>query len=483
MSSAPSLRSTLRWRLMGLLVPLVLAGMAVHWAFERKLLRDQFDEGLIEKAKTLATLATEGGGRIELNFADEYMPEYARAEQPYFFQVWHADGRPLERSYSLGGADLPLRRGSLEEPARFETELPDGRRLRCVGIEFPLRLGATAQTTSGSSVVLALGAETSALRVPLRRGLTEVALTGLVSVAALLIAVQLTLNKSVGMLERVAREVDAASAASLARPFEESRAPLEVRPIVASLNRALAALRGRVEREQRFALNVAHELRTPISELRAAADVALRWPDDATARAFASEARAIAVQMSELVESLLALAELDPTEAAGARRSFDLARCIAAQVEQVDSRGVDPRLELDVPRELILESVPRMWEITLRNLLDNAISHSPEGCRIRVVARHDADGALVAVSNPTRAPGPSDDGSDAEQAYASPSAHFGLGLSIVEAATARVGHRFAVRWSQGAFHATVWRSGEEPPGLAEPTSDLLAPTDRGARVD
>jgi two-component system sensor histidine kinase QseC len=473
MISAPSLRSTLRWRLLGLLVPLVLASMAVHWILERNLLLHQFDEGLVEKAKTLATLATEEGGRLELNFADEYMPEYSRAEQPYCFQVWHADGRPLERSYSLGGADLPLLRGTLDQPARFEAELPDGRTLRCVAVEFPLRLGSAAEGEAARSVVIALGAESAALRAPLRRGLTEVALTGLLSVAALALGLQITLRNGVGLLERVAREVDAAPAASLTRPFEESRAPLEVRPIVASLNRALAALRERVEREQRFALNVAHELRTPISELRAAADVALRWPDEESARTFARDARAIALQMSELVESLLALAELESTETSGARQRFDLSGCLASLVEQVEKEAAGgARIALYVPRELRLDSVPRLWEVTLRNLLDNALSHSPAGSQIRVFARPDRDGALVWVSNATRSPGPDSGEPGAEpdgttRGRPSASGHFGLGLSIVEAATAKVEHRFAVRWSDGVFHATVWRSGESPPPLPE----------------
>jgi two-component system sensor histidine kinase QseC len=473
MSSAPSLRSTLRWRLLWLIVPLVLASMAVHWWLERNLLLHQFDESLVGKAKTLATLATEEGGRLELNFADEYMPEYSRAEQPYFFQVWRADGRLLERSYSLGGTDLPLRRGTLEQPARFEASLGDGRTLRCVGIEFPVRIGTPPAAQSASELVIVLGAETSALRAPLRRGLTDVALTGCVSVIAIAVAVQLTLRKSVSLLERVADEVDAASVARLTRPFDEARAPLEVRPIVASLNRALSALRGMVEREQRFALQVAHELRTPISELRAAADVALRWPDDESARTFARNARAIGLEMSELVESLLALAELESAEASGARRQFDLSPCLAALVEQVETDAAGgPRIALDVPCELRLETVPRLWEVTLRNLLDNALSHSPAGSQVRVFARPDRDGALVCVSNPTRSSAAREGELAAQPAgtmLGSPNAsgHFGLGLSIVEAATAKVGHRFAVRWSDGVFHATVWRSGESPPALPQ----------------
>src|SRR5207249_7832115 len=51
-----------------------------------------------------------------------------------------------------------------------------------------------------------------------------------------------------------------------------------------------------------------HELRTPIAELRALAEVALKWPDDSdTARSALQEALAIALQMESIATGLLAL--------------------------------------------------------------------------------------------------------------------------------------------------------------------------------
>ena len=66
-------------------------------------------------------------------------------------------------------------------------------------------------------------------------------------------------------------------------------------------------------RERRFSANVAHELRTPIAELRSLAEVALRWPGDGPAAAAQGfeDALAIARQMEAIVTTLLALARCE----------------------------------------------------------------------------------------------------------------------------------------------------------------------------
>lgn len=461
MTSGISLHRFLLTRLLGLVLPIVLGGMAVHWYFQRRLLAAQFDESLVEKATILATLVTAHGEDMKLEFADEFMPHYSREVRPHAFQVWYPDGRSLERSYSLRGEDLPFRHGPLGDPSVFETTLASGARLRCVGVEFPARLGNDPDLPSGPPVIIAVGAEAAQLEEALRQGYLEVAITGIVSVVGISIFVLLALRRGVRLLDRIVKEVEGITPGSLERPLDESRAPEEIRPILASLNRSRETLRGFVERERRFTADVAHELRTPIAELRSAADIALRWPDEESRNRLGIDARDIALQMGSLVESLLELATI---EADGIREegvAMDLREVVDLVVHHAGRNHAGSReIALDAPGSLPLDSRPELWEVAARNLVDNAVSYSPPGARIQVLLRRHGRGASLAVSNPTQSIDPESLARCTERLWRAsrdpndPN-HFGLGLSIVQAACGKLGHRLSVRLEAGVFHATI----------------------------
>ncbi|MFN0007075.1 MAG: sensor histidine kinase [Planctomycetota bacterium] len=468
MTSGPSLHRYLLTRLLWVVLPIVLGGMAVHGCFQRRLLEDQFDAALVEKATVLATLVTGDRESLQLDFADEFMPEYSRAERPFVFQVWYPDGRSLERSYSLHGQDLPFRRGPLAEPAVFEATLGSGTRLRCVGVEFPARLGKAPHGPSGTSVVIAVGAGLEQLEAALEKGRLEVAITGIVSVAGIAVFVFLALRRGVRLLRTVVAEVEGLSPGTLGKPLDEERAPDEIRPIVASLNRSREALRALVERERRFTADVAHELRTPIAERRAAADVALRWPDEDSRNRLGVDARAISLQMGSLVESLLELATIESDCTGEPVEPFDLRELVLRVVEHARrSHGASREIEVDAPEAVSIESRPRLWEVAARNLLDNAISYSPAGARIRVIVRRDGDGASLAVSNPTQSIDAASLPRCTERLWRADrrpgdASHFGLGLSIVQAACDKLGHRLELGLEAGVFHAAVSRTAAFP---------------------
>ena len=93
--------------LVGTTLLLFVAGVFFDFAIRAQLERE-FDHALLAKAQTLVTLTTQEGGEIELDFADEFMPEFEARENPEYFQLWLADGTLIERSRSLGSHDLSL---------------------------------------------------------------------------------------------------------------------------------------------------------------------------------------------------------------------------------------------------------------------------------------------------------------------------------------------------------------------------------------
>ena len=149
-----------------------------------------------------------------------------------------------------------------------------------------------------------------------------------------------------------------------------------------ALSRKLGELDEAAEREKRFSSDVAHELRTPVTGLVAAAALL----DDSRA---AGMVRERASALAALVEDLLEVMRLESGELPRLD-PFDLARLVR---DVVHLRL--PGAEVDAPAELPVLCDPRRVERIVANLLDNARRHGRPPVRVRVAVN--GDDALVEV--------------------------------------------------------------------------------------
>ena len=99
-------------------------------------LQNEFDRTLESKARALMTLTEQDKSGVELNFADEYMSEFERKEEPDYFQLLLDDRTVLERSRSLGTLDLPHIEPLFPQPRFADLKLPDGRSGRLIQVDF-----------------------------------------------------------------------------------------------------------------------------------------------------------------------------------------------------------------------------------------------------------------------------------------------------------------------------------------------------------
>src|SRR5262249_50221592 len=104
-SSVRSLRTRLLLFLIGgAAVPLLAAGFAVRTLVVNSL-QEEFDGALWARAKSLATLTGQQGGRIEFEFDSDHMPEFSVGAEPEYFELWLATGSLLRRSPSFDAGD------------------------------------------------------------------------------------------------------------------------------------------------------------------------------------------------------------------------------------------------------------------------------------------------------------------------------------------------------------------------------------------
>jgi len=172
-------------------------------------------------------------------------------------------------------------------------------------------------------------------------------------------------------------------------PVSLPETPQEVQPMLDALNDLLQRLAQRMETERRFTADAAHELRTPIAAIRAQAQVALSSTTDDQVRKQALQDTLLGCdRASRVVEQLLTLARVEgPQDVASEPFRLDqLAQQVMADLTP-DALRRGQTLELLAPEPLQVNGQSTLWQILLRNLIDNALRYSPDGAVVRINAQ------------------------------------------------------------------------------------------------
>lgn len=241
--------------------------------------------------------------------------------------------------------------------------------------------------------------------------------------------------------------------------------PQDLQPLVKAMNGLLLRLRQTLEHERRFTADAAHELRTPLAALQAQWDAARllavqrgRPSDESDAKIGEGLQR-----LGRLVAQMLALSRLDHQQALRQSSPIDWPALVATAFSDVLPQAERRQVELccDWPPEgvapLLREGDPELLTVMLRNLLDNAVGHSPQGAAVRLCFAADAievidAGAGVPPESLPRL------GERFFRLATSPHSGSGLGLSIAQRIAALHGLRLAWRnLPQGGLCARIER--------------------------
>jgi heavy metal sensor kinase len=165
-----------------------------------------------------------------------------------------------------------------------------------------------------------------------------------------------------------------------------------------TINGMLDRIAAYLERRRDFLANAAHELRSPVSAIRATVEVTLsgrqtREECDALLGEVLEECDALAA----LVNRLLLLAESDAGRPEPSDQSTDLAAAVRKSVEMFHGAAEACGVELVAPRldpAVVPGEESALWQV-VNNLLDNALEFTPEGGRVTVEVRRGAEAELV----------------------------------------------------------------------------------------
>lgn len=209
--------------------------------------------------------------------------------------------------------------------------------------------------------------------------------------------------------------------------------------------------------------SVSHDLRTPLASIRAYAGTLMDpavplSPDEARASAAAIDSQA--QRLNRLVGNLLDLSRIEGGALRVASDALDLEDVAARGVAQVEQRAGDRRIEVHVPPRTAVRADPVLLEQALRNLLDNAIGHTPEGSTVRISADTDEGSGTVHLTVEDSGPGVPDDSLDrifdkfyrSSRRSAGGASGTGIGLAVVRGfVEAMSGHVTAHRGNLGGL--------------------------------
>lgn len=203
----------------------------------------------------------------------------------------------------------------------------------------------------------------------------------------------------------------------------------EFKPVVSSINTLIERYNAALDRERALASEVAHELRTPLASLSLHAASLRGNPTELERTQALQRIEQDAVRAGNVLTQLLSLARASRAELAGAAQPTDLvqlARSVAAEYGQA-AHASGHTLALEAVPTCSLNAHPLLLEIALRNLIDNALAHTPRGTAVQVKVS-DEPPTIEVCDNGQVSGEVSGQGSGHPQVAASSAKALGLGL-------------------------------------------------------
>lgn len=215
----------------------------------------------------------------------------------------------------------------------------------------------------------------------------------------------LSVRRGLRPLERVASAAQQISIDRPVRALPVSGIPAEIQPLCDRFNQLIERLTEALEHERRFSADLAHELRTPLAEIRTLGEVGLARQDVTGLQEFLRQTAAAATGMQSVIESLLAVARAD-RGVLHALEPMSVDVAVRARLERLGVIAPQDcsRIVARLPRELWIHSDPQLFDAMLLNLLTNAIQHGDPRKPIEIDWFMEGSGASGALQVRNAAP-------------------------------------------------------------------------------
>ena len=221
---------------------------------------------------------------------------------------------------------------------------------------------------------------------------TAAALSGLLGWAAV--------RRGLLPLRKMREQAQVVTAQQLNRRLKVDSVPVELAELAQSLNDMLARLEEAFDRLSDFSSDIAHELRTPVSNLMTQTQVALTRVRSADEYRNILESNAEELDhMAGMISDMLLLAKAENSLAVSNCTSVALAQEVNALFEYYDAVAEEKGLHLHIEGDAIVSADRHMLRRAIGNVLSNAIRHSASNSPLNVQISQNANLVTIRIEN------------------------------------------------------------------------------------
>lgn len=213
----------------------------------------------------------------------------------------------------------------------------------------------------------------------------------------------LNIRRSLKPLNSIAAEVAALDASQLNYRFSTDKLPSELSQIADKLNALLQGLEQAFLRERSFSGSAAHELRTPLAELKAIAQVGAGWqpgdPSHPSPVGYFKDSESIINRMQSLMGSLLTLIDQRPDMVDIQWEEINLVQAVEMELaeHQEHEACLDVVIESSTSRAVIAD--PALLSGILKNIISNALDYSDPNSRICCTISDQGEQSILKLTN------------------------------------------------------------------------------------
>lgn len=393
-----SLRSQL---MLGILLPVVLLVAINSFSLHRQALEaadTAYDRTLLASAKSIGELleVTDSGDGVRLKATVLYSALEAfeaDTRSRLFYRVIGFAGETVS-----GFDDLPAWRGSVPVKGPYAA-LVDFYNDRYRDV--PVRVAVLLQPVAGlqgRGMATIQVAETLELRHTLARQIlidTLLRQAALVAVIALVVVV--VVQRATQPVRRLSADLSRRQEGDLS-PIDSPDAPRELLPLVDATNQVMTRLRHLLDHQKRFVRDASHQLRTPLAVLKTQVQSALRGDVDSVQAL--QEINTTVDRATLLANQMLALAKVEQLRQQGDAPVVDWAEITRAVALELSALIAEHQIDFDIETQPapVRSHEWALRELT-RNLLHNAIRHTPPHGRLSVQLLADPHSAALTIAD------------------------------------------------------------------------------------
>ena len=446
------------WLLIGLSILWAIAGAGVYLAFKQSEIAKLDSElsklegtirflGIMSQRSRgpvrpdrLITRPTGDNSRSESNREtnnrmNQTMNEFM-GDSPPHYMIWNDKGKLIKKSEEISNDHFPFPKDIESNSSRIYYNLShQGENYRVVNFKFrpfrrsglrPRPQGSERTVTSNlnerertvtssvdpniqpqedppprnSNIIGAISISAKSMDQTLNFLLVAIIAIGVFAGFLSFLLVQIALRNGLKPLEVLGINLASVNPSSLSHRFSKKDLPEELTPIADHLNQLMSRLESGFNRERQFSSDLAHELRTPIAELKMMSEVALRWPDKKDEN-YTEETLDIALQLQETIETLLSLNRFENGQQELKAEEVNLNSIIKEGLkkyrDQIERKKIE--INLEVVNDMTIYTDPGILRTIIFNLLSNCAEYTPEDGLISIKANNNSTHQLLVISN------------------------------------------------------------------------------------